>query len=91
VLTPLKVLFMRTLVDLLNNDHAYVRIFADADDFGYELCTYVPRPIPDLFERMSGYASADDAYQAAQHQLSAAQPTRRNRSRKNAVARAASI
>jgi hypothetical protein len=61
----------RTLVDLLSNDHGYVRIYAERDGFAYELSTYAPRPTPDLFEKMGGYASLDAACAAAQAQLSA--------------------
>jgi len=63
---------MRTLVDLLNNDHGYARIYADMEGFSYELNTYLPKPIADLFERMSGYGSATEALEAAKHQLLAA-------------------
>jgi hypothetical protein len=74
---------MRTLVDLLNDDRGYVRIYADLEGFSYQLCTYRPAPIADLFEQMSGYASAVDAYQAAQYQLSSVHQTKR-RPRKRA-------
>ena len=30
---------MRTLVDLLSDDRGYVRIFAEAEGYGYELST----------------------------------------------------
>lgn len=60
---------MRMLIDLLNNDLGYARIFSERDGFGYELTTYRARPTPDLFERMSGYASAETALEAAQQQL----------------------
>ena len=63
---------MRTLVELLNNDHGYARIYADMEGFSYELNTYLPKPIADLFERMSGYASVNEACEAAKHQLMAA-------------------
>jgi hypothetical protein len=63
---------MRTLVELLNNDHGYARIYADMEGFSYELNTYLPKPIADLFERMSGYASVSDACEAAKDQLRAA-------------------
>ncbi|MFL6547084.1 MAG: hypothetical protein ACJ8OJ_00220 [Povalibacter sp.] len=72
---------MRMLVDLLNNDHGYVRIFEDRDGFGYEVATYAPRPIADLFQRMNGYASMSDAFAAAQHQLSSVQQIRSRKSR----------
>lgn len=61
---------MRTLVDLLDNEHGYARIFADMEGFSYELSTYRPRVIPDLFERMGGYRSMSDACAAAEQQLS---------------------
>ena len=63
---------MRTLVDLLSDDRGYVRIFAEAEGYGYELSTYQPLPIPDLFERMCGYASVVAASEAAHLQLQAA-------------------
>lgn len=67
---------MRMLIDLLNNDLGYARIFSERDGFGYELTTYRARPIPDLFERMSGYASAEAALEAAQQQLASVQQPR---------------
>ena len=67
---------MRTLIDLLNNDLGYARIFSEWDGFGYELTTYRARPMPDLFERMSGYASAEAALEAAQQQLASVQQLR---------------
>jgi hypothetical protein len=70
---------MRMLVDLLNNDDGYVRIYEDREGFGYEVSTYTPKPIADLFQRMSGYASISDACAAAQQQLSAVQQIRRVR------------
>lgn len=73
---------MRMLVDLLNNDHGYVRIYQDREGFGYEVSAYSPRPIADLFHRVGGYASVSDACSAAQQQLSAVhQPPRRRRIR----------
>lgn len=66
---------MRTLIDLLNNELGYARIFAEGEGYGYELTTYRPRTIADLFERMSGYPSAEVALTFAQQQLeSIAQP-----------------
>lgn len=59
----------RTLVDLLSDDRGYVRIFAELDGYSYEVCTYRPMPIPDLFERMCGYDSAIAACEAARFQL----------------------
>jgi hypothetical protein len=73
---------VRTLVDLLNDERGYARIYADRDGFGYVLSTYSPTPIADLFEQMSGYLSIDDAYVAAQYQLSSVhQPKRRSKRR----------
>jgi hypothetical protein len=72
---------MRTLVDLLNNDHGYARIYADREGFSYELNTYLPKPIADLFERMSGYASATEASEAAKRELMAAHQLPKLRSR----------
>jgi hypothetical protein len=63
---------MRTLLDLLNDERSYVRIYKDLDGFGYELSTYVRPPVADLFERMNGYASIAAAREAASSQLSAA-------------------
>jgi hypothetical protein len=72
---------MRLLLDLLNNDHGYVRIYEDREGFGYEVSTYSPRPIADLFQRMTGYTSVDDACTAAQQQLSAVHQVKRRKSR----------
>jgi hypothetical protein len=80
---------MRMLIDLLNNDLGYARIFSERDGFGYELTTYRARPMPDLFERMSGYSSAEAALEAAQQQLASVQqarPSKRKR-RPKTVAR----
>lgn len=66
---------MRMLIDLLNNEHGYARIFAERDGFGYELSTYRPLPIPDLFGRMSGFASPEAAFQAAEQQLASVHQT----------------
>lgn len=60
---------MRMLIDLLNNDHGYARIFAEREGFGYELSTYRPLPIADLFGRMTGFNSPEAACEAAQQQL----------------------
>ena len=72
---------MRQLVDVLNNDHGYVRIYEDREGFGYEISVYSPRPIADLFHRMSGYPSARDASAAAQQQLSAVHQPPRSKGR----------
>jgi hypothetical protein len=80
---------MRTLVDLLDNDHGYARIYADMEGFSYELNTYMPKPIADLFERMSGYASANEAYEAAKHQLMAAHQLPRFKTRNYRLSRVA--
>lgn len=72
---------MRTLVDLLNNDHGYVRIYADLAGFGYEKSTYTPPTIPDLFDRMGGYESITNAREAARLQLQTLRPTQRRRRR----------
>jgi hypothetical protein len=73
---------MRTLIDLLNNDLGYARIFAEDEGFGYELTTYRPRPMSDLFERMSGYMSLGAALDAAQQQLASVQMPRRKDKRR---------
>jgi hypothetical protein len=81
---------MRMLIDLLNNDLGYARIFAEGDGFGYELTTYRPRPMSDLFERMSGYASPAAALEAAQQQLASVHqmPRREGKRRLNTTIRA---
>jgi len=73
---------MRTLLDLLNDERAYVRIFKELEGFGYELSTYERQPIGDLFERMDGYDSITAAREAAHLQLSAAGHVRRARRRR---------
>lgn len=76
---------MRTLVDLLSDDRGYVRIFAETEGFSYELSTYQPLPIADLFERMCGYDSAGAASEAAHLQLQSAgrvKALRRKRARR---------
>lgn len=72
---------MRTLVDLLNNDHGYVRIYADLVGFTYEKSTYAPPTMMDLFDRMSGYDSIANAREAAQLQLQTMRPAKRRRRR----------
>jgi hypothetical protein len=73
---------MRTLLDLLDDDRAYVRIYKALDGFGYELSTYARQPVSDLFERMDGYDSIAAAREAAQFQLSAAGQVKRARKRR---------
>jgi hypothetical protein len=73
---------MRTLLDLLNDERGYVRIYEEPGGFGYELSTYVQPPIVDLFERMNGYASIATAREAARLQLSAAGQVKRARRRR---------
>jgi hypothetical protein len=75
-------IYMRTLLDLLNDERAYVRIFKEQEGFGYELSTYEQQPIGDLFARMDGYDSMAAAREAAHLQLSAASQIRRARSRR---------
>jgi hypothetical protein len=72
---------MRTLVDVFGDERGYVRIFAERDGYGYELSTYLPRPIADLFERMSGYDSLGLACEVARFQLSSTTPAKRVRAR----------
>lgn len=72
---------MRTLVDLFGDERGYVRIFAERDGYSYELSTYLPRPMADLFERMSGYDSLGLACEVARCQLSATGPVKRVRAR----------
>jgi len=75
---------MRTLVDLLNDDSGYVRIFADQAGFGYDRSSYAPAPIGDLFDCMSGYPSITNAREAAQLQL---QVRRQKAKRRRAASR----
>jgi hypothetical protein len=75
---------MRTLVDLLNNDSGYVRIYADQAGFGYDRSTYTPEPIDDLFDRMSGYPSISNAREAAALQLQVKRATSKRRKTKKA-------
>jgi hypothetical protein len=71
---------MRTLVDLLNDDRGYVRIFVDhGGDFGYERSTYTPAVIGDLFDRMHGYDCVNRALAAAQLQLRIPEAPRRRK------------
>jgi len=72
---------MRTLVDLLDNDQGYVRIYADLVGFAYEKSTYTPPTIPDLFDRMSGYESIANAREAAALQLLNVRRIKRRRRR----------
>ena len=74
-------MYMRTLVDLFGDERGYVRIFAERDGYGYELATYLPRPMADLFERMSGYDSLGLACEVARFQLSSTDPAKRARAR----------
>jgi hypothetical protein len=77
---------MRTLVDLLNDEKGYVRIFVDQGSFGYEKSAYASEGrSADLFDRMGGYASMDNAREAALLQLQAVSPAaKRRRKAKNA-------
>jgi hypothetical protein len=70
---------MRTLVDLLNDDRGYVRIFAEPRGFGYEKSTHKPATTDDLFDSMGGYPSMEKALEAAQLQLQAEPRTNRRR------------
>jgi hypothetical protein len=70
------------LIDLLNNDLGYARIFSEGTGFGYELTTYRVRPMPDLFERMSGFSSAEAALEAAQQQLASVQQSKAGKKRR---------
>jgi hypothetical protein len=71
---------MRTLVDLLNDDRGYVRIYVDqGGGFGYERSTYTPAVIGDLFDRMHGYDSINHALAAAQLQLQIPEAPRRRK------------
>ena len=74
---------MRTLVDLLHTEHGYARIFHDQDGFSYELHSYRHTPMVDLFTRMLGYESADDATEAARETLSAIHTSARGRINKS--------
>lgn len=81
---------MRTLLDLLNDERGYARIYKERDGFGYELSTYVQPPVADLFQRMNGYASIAAAREAARYQLLAARQVRRL-SRKRVQGRARNL
>ena len=70
---------MRTLLDLLNDEAGYVRIYVEQGGFGYEKSTYAPAAIGDLFDRMDGYVSITNAREAAQLQLRALRATKRQR------------
>ena len=70
---------MRTLVDLLNDDAGYVRIYADPAGFSYDRATYAARPIGDLFDRMDGYDSIHNAREAAVLQLRVARVASKRR------------
>jgi hypothetical protein len=72
---------MRMLIDLFDNEHGYARIFAEKEGFGYELSTYRPLPIPDLFGRMSGFSSPEAACEAAKHQLASIKQAMQPKSR----------
>jgi predicted nucleic acid-binding Zn ribbon protein len=63
---------MRTLLDLLDDERGYVRIYEEREGFGYELSMYAQQPIADMFERMNGYDSFAAAQEAARLQLCAA-------------------
>jgi hypothetical protein len=70
---------MRTLVDLLHTEHGYARIFHDQEGYSYELHCYQRAPMADLFMRMLGYASAEDAAEAARQTLTAIHSERRTK------------
>ena len=74
---------MRMLIDLVNNDHGYARIFAEREGFGYELSTYRPLPIADLFGRMTGFDTPEAAFQAAEQQLASVHQTLQRRRRRS--------
>lgn len=78
---------MRTLVDLLNDERGYVRIFAERTGFGYEKSPHAPTPFRDLFDRMTGYESMGSALEAAQLQLRADTATARRRTTRVRAAR----
>ena len=72
---------MRTLVDLLSDECGYVRVFAELSGYSYELSMYRPQPMPDLFERMHGYACIEAACAAGRFQLLSTGPKARVRRR----------
>lgn len=74
---------MRMLIDLVNNDHGYARIFAEREGFGYELSTYRPLPIADLFGRMTGFDTPEAAFQAAEQQLASVHQMLQRRRRRS--------
>lgn len=73
---------MRMLIDLVNNEHGYARIFAEREGFGYELSTYRPLPIADLFGRMTGFETPEAAFQAAEQLLASVQQSFQRRTRR---------
>ena len=79
---------IRTLVDLLNDEQGYVRIFVDQGSFGYEKSAYAPRVIGDLFDRMTVYPSISNAREAALLQLQALAPAKGRRRKKPTSQRA---
>ena len=78
---------MRTLVDLLNTEDGYARIFYERDSYGYQLHAYQPALVLDLFERMNGFTSLPDACEAARHQLAAMASPRALKGRKESKSR----
>jgi len=60
---------MRTLVDLLHTEQGYARIFHDQDGYSYELHSYASAATPDLFTRVLGFASSEEATEAARQML----------------------
>ena len=70
---------MRTLVDLLHTEHGYARIFHDQEGYSYELHSYQHTPVADLFTRMLGFETAEDATQAARQTLTAIHAARRGK------------
>jgi hypothetical protein len=79
---------MRTLVDLLNTEYGYARIFYEQDSYGYQLQAYQQAAMTDLFERMDGFASVAEASEAARQQLIAIHSASGAKRRKPAKPRA---
>jgi hypothetical protein len=78
----------RHLVDVLDNEYGYVRVFADPEGFGYDVCAYRAHPLADLFQTMGGFATQGEALEAARRQLTTLQP---RSSRRRASTRRASL
>ena len=75
---------MRTLVDLIHTESGYARIFYGPDSYGYQLYAYRPEAVEDLFARMTGFESIEEACDAARHHLAAMHARPATKTRKSA-------